>query len=68
MTKQFSFSGSEFVCVIDCGTCSGSISFDFNTGEVRANRPENLDNSAWLICFRKFVAICFKMQSNFLND
>lgn len=67
MTKLFNMNGSVFTCVIEEKGQYGSIEYDFSTGELRSNRPDNFDNVSWLICCRRFIAICFKMNAPFLD-
>ena len=68
MTKVFQSNGSEFTCVFDNNNVFGSCSYDFNTGDFTGHRPENMNNEDWLICCRKFIAICHKMIAPFLDD
>lgn len=67
MTKTFSSDGSLFTCVFDVNGVYGSIAYDFSTGDFTGHKPEILSNNDWLICCRKFVAICFKMVTPFLD-
>ena len=67
MTKEFSIQKNIFVCVINDGNYSGSLQFDFSTGEIMSNKPDNMDMTAWLICCRKFIALCMKMNAPFLD-
>lgn len=68
MTKEFNLQGNVFTCVVCENGLYGSLSYDFSTGELRSNRPDNFTNLNWLICCRKFIAICIKMNAPFLED
>lgn len=67
MTKKFELKDGEFFCFIDNGSCSGSIAYDFNHGELSGSAPDNMSNEEWLVCCRKFIAICLKMNAPFLD-
>lgn len=67
MTKEFSLIRNEFCCIVTDSGFTGSICYDFSTGEIRSNKPENMDNASWLLCCRKFIAICIKMNAPFLD-
>lgn len=67
MTKTFQIRDNVLLATFDCGSCVGSIEFDFSTGELIGHRPETMANSDWLICCRKTLAIIMKLNAPFLD-
>lgn len=47
-----------FVCVIDFDGHSGSIQFNFATGEMIANKPDMMTGKLWNKFLRHFLGIC----------
>lgn len=67
MTKEFSFSDGVFTVLITAKNYVGSIAYDFKDGTLSSHRPENMSHMDWLICCRKFITICLKMNAPFLD-
>lgn len=67
MTKTFEMKDGVFHCIFDNGSCAGSLVYSFESGDLDGHKPDNMSNEEWLICCRKFVAICLKMNAPFLD-
>ena len=67
MTKTFEIKNNILTAVFDCDSCCGSISYNFDTGELLGHKPDTMFQSDWLICCRKTIAIIMKLNAPFLD-
>ena len=67
MTKTFEIKDNVLTAVFECGSCVGSIEYDFNTGSLVGHKPDTMDKTDWLICCRKTINIAMKLNAPFLD-
>lgn len=67
--RYYTMTDGVLTCVVDMGSVSGSIEYDFNTGNFIAHKPESMRNIRWFYYLFVFLKICcFMVKSVPDND
>ena len=61
MMRDWSIDKREITCVYTYNACTGSLTYNFDTGELLGNKPSTLSNLDWFKQIKNFMSVCKRM-------
>ena len=62
--RTYNMSEGYLECLIQSGSYTGHLSYDFNEGALSGHKPENMPNLEWFKETKNFLSICRRMIIN----